>query len=432
MSYVQQRLPAILFTSVLLAIAVAPFQNCSRANFQNNSSESTDPKLGGGGVDGKMYSSYGNCVPQKIDVVSSLVISDNMKNAWMVRESCQDLAVPKVVDTTQLKIASDDNRTVMLGDRVFTLNSFSDGLTSAPLANVQKPGLLNAYPLRPVWKVAGVDYAVGMPNGTVLKNPASIALAGVAVDTVAHEVVVTGNNVTLDSYDFSLNGGWSVQINGAANTRIVNSLFVESASQGQAPIVADAATTNLYVGYSTIDGGGTNANPAQGTLIMMNGRGLVTEYCWLKNAPSNIFIFGYGGVGGGGSAIIRFNLVEDSGRRSGGGGSYLSIFSGSYNHFQVVFNTSYQTPGGTGAAGWNMDAPAIQTAEVGNNTMISTAPGAASYLMSSGASAGGAVLHDNYFDLSGAFGFAYPGTGAWANYKDNFDMKTAQPLPNNP
>jgi hypothetical protein len=305
-------------------------------------------------------------------------------------------------------------------------------LTTAPLANVQKPGLLNAYPLRPVWKVAGVDYAVGVPNGTALKNPASIVLTGVTVDIVAHEVVVTGNNVTLDGYDFSLNGGWSVQVNGAANTRIVNSLFAESASQGQAPIVADAATTNLYVGYSTIDGGGANANPTQGALIVMNGRSLVTEYCWLKNAPSNIFLFGYGGVGGGGSAIIRFNLVEDSGRRSGGGGAYLSIFAGSYNHFQVVFNTSYQTPGGTGATGWNMDAPAIQTAEVGNNTMISTAPGAASYLMSSGASANGAVLHDNYFDLSGASGFAYPGTSAWANYKDNFDMQTAQPLPDNP
>lgn len=426
-----RRLKAIIPILVTLALTQVAFLNCSPAKFQNNSREDLDPKLGGGGVDGKLYSSYGHCVPQKIDVVSALVIRDDMQKAWMVRESCQELPAPKEVDASQIKIASDDDRTVMFGDQVFTLNSFTDGLTGAPAATVQKPGLLNGYALRPVWKVAGVDFAVGLPSGTLLKDPALISLAGVTVNVALHAVVITGNNVTLDGYDFSLNGGWTVQINGAANTRIVNSLFVETASQGQPPIVTDAAATNLYVGYTTIDGGGTLASPSRGALIMMNGRGLIAEYCWLKNAPSNVFVFGDGSSGGG-SATIRYNLIEDAGRKTGGGGKYISIDSGNYDHIQVTFNTSYQTPGGTGTLGWNMDAPSARSVEAGYNTMITTAAGAAAYLLSSGPSAGAAVLHDNFFDLSGAFGFAYPGTSAWARYNDNFDMKTSQPLSDQP
>lgn len=433
MSNLFRRIQSALPFIVTLTVAVAPFQNCSRATFNTNSKEDLNPRQnGGGGVDGKTYASYGNCAPAKIDVVASMVIRDDMQKAWVVREDCQQLPAPKEVNAAQITVASDDKATVMFNGRVFSLKSFSDGLTAAPAASVQKPGLLNAYPLRPAWKVAGVDYPVGVPSGTVLKNPATLAIAGVAVNITSHELVVTGDRVLLDGYDFSLNGGWSVRLMGAANTRIVNSLFVESASQGAAPIMVDAASTDLYIGYSTIDGGGTNANPSQGALVAMNGRGLTVEYCWLKNAPSHIFVFGYGGVGGGGSASIRYNLIEDAGRSSGGGGTYLSIFSGAYDHFQVVFNTSYQTPGGTGTMGWNLDAPSILTGEVGNNTMISTATGAAAYLISSGANSAATVMHDNYFDLSGAFGFAYPGTGIWAAYRDNFDMKTAAQLSDNP
>jgi len=34
--------------------------------------------------------------------------------------------------------------------------------------------------------VAGVDYAVGIPQGTVLKDPATINMAGVTVDKNLH------------------------------------------------------------------------------------------------------------------------------------------------------------------------------------------------------------------------------------------------------
>lgn len=419
------------FILTVLAAITLLFQNCTRTSF-NSKSQDEEQKVGGGGVDGKLYSSYGNCVPSKIGVVAAIVIADDFQSAWMVREACAQLAAPRAINVNRIQIAADDRQSVMFDGRAYTTHAFNDGTLLAPAAVVQYPAMLASYATRPVWRVAGVDYAVGVPSSTVLKNPASIAIAGVTVNAVARQVIVTGNNVVLDGYDFSLNGGWSVRVIGADNTRIVNSLFIETASQTEVPITTDTAATNLYVGYSTIDGGGATPSPMEGALIAMNGRGLVTEYCWLKNAPSNIFVFGGLGVGGGGSVTIRYNLVEDAGRAGGGGGAYIRTGSGAYNHIQIVFNTSRQTPGGTGTAGWNLEPPSSLTAEVGNNVMVTTAAGAASYLMSAGPNIAAAVMHNNYFDASGAFGFAYPGSSVFAAYDANFNMINGQAFPTDP
>jgi hypothetical protein len=157
------------------------------------------------------------------------------------------------------------------------------------------------------------------------------------------------------------------------------------------------------------------------------------EYCWLKNAPSNIFDFGAQGVGGGGSSSIRFNLIEDAGRATGGGGAYIAFNGGAtYTDLQAVFNMSVQTPGGTGTAGWNMAPPQASTAEVGNNVMVTTAPGAASYLTSFGPGISAASNHDNYFDLTGAFGFAYPGASNYGGFSNNFKLTDGQKLTDQP
>lgn len=423
------------FFVVLTAVNIVLFMNCSGAKFKNSgdSQQQTpeNPKMGGGGIDGKPYYSYGECPAKPVDVVSSITVSNDFSRAWKTVENCTALAAPVAVDATRIKIAADDQSSIMFEGRAYITGPFSDGTTQASVAPIQRPALLNGYVKRPAWNVAGVDYAVGVPAATVLKNPAAINIPGVAVNLATHQVVVTANNVTLDGYDFSRDGGWSVRINGAASTRIVNSRFVETNSQASPPISTDAGASNLYVGYTYIDGGGAAASPSDGDLIQFNGRGLVTEYCVLKNAPSNIFHFA-GGTGGG-SLVIRFNLVEDSGRSTGGGGEYITFDSSAFNHIQVVFNTSYQTPGGTGTMGWNVDPDSVQTTETGNNVMIATAPGAAAYLTSIGTNTTAAVVHDNYFDLTGAFGFAYPGaSGPNSIFSFNYDMKSGTALPDNP
>src|SRR5262249_23644154 len=55
--------------------------------------------------------------------------------------------------------------------QVMAPGTYDDGLVNASAGSAQYPQALNAYFLRAPWHVAGVDYAVGVPAGTVLKDP---------------------------------------------------------------------------------------------------------------------------------------------------------------------------------------------------------------------------------------------------------------------
>ena len=165
-----------------------------------------------------------------------------------------------------------------------TTGTWADGFAAAPAGTAQHPTLLNGYVARAPWKVAGVDYSVGYPSGTVLKDPATISMAGVSVSP--GQVLITGDNITLDGYDFSLNGGYGVFIAGTAhNTTITNSNF-KVGSQHQAPIVWEGQ--NLTVTNNVLDGNNdTSVGPA-GLIEGFSPSGTLTvKYNWLKNGYSD-------------------------------------------------------------------------------------------------------------------------------------------------
>jgi len=74
---------------------------------------------------------------------------------------------------------------------------------SRPECTAQRPSALRHYRVRPVWRVAGVDYCVGPANDIAQKSPETVSIAGVRVNTGSRSITITGNNVTLDGYDFS-------------------------------------------------------------------------------------------------------------------------------------------------------------------------------------------------------------------------------------
>ena len=125
------------------------------------------------------------------------------------------------------------------------LNS-ADGSANAPSGTPQLANLLSGYAVRPSWNVAGVDYAVGVPSGTVLKDPSTISMAGVSVDVADHVINVSGNNVTLSGYDFSLDGGWAVSVNSGNNITIQDSKFVVG-STDQTPIYVSSSASNVTI-----------------------------------------------------------------------------------------------------------------------------------------------------------------------------------------
>src|SRR5215470_5385125 len=292
-----------------------------------------------------------------------------------------------------------------------------DGSSAAPACVTQHPPLLRAYRVRPPWRVAGVDYCVGYSTSTVLKSPATISMAGVKVNAATKSITVTGDNVTLDGYDFA---GWSV-VTQAANTRLVNSNFngVNPGGTQTSVISGTMTSSNLYVGYCTIDGltGGGHAE----FLVEMEGPGLTIEYSWLKNSNSDLI--GRHGVSGG-DLTIQYNLTEQAGM--GGAtthGDYLQVYGPQLDNVAIRYNTSVQVGGIT--QGWIIDN--AHSGEFSNNTLI----GDASYWVSANASTLTApfVVQNNDFVIGG-FGFAY---GGGANdgyplsvYVNNKDMVSGE------
>jgi hypothetical protein len=291
----------------------------------------------------------------------------------------------------------------------------------------QAPMLLNGEAARPSWKVAGVNYAVGPHSGVALKDPSSISMAGVSVNATTKTVTISGNKIILDGYNF---GSWNVVVTGA-NDGVKDSTFQVASGQTAVPIHGLSSASNLYVGYDTIDGGGASGavssdNTGLGSLVTMDGSGL-TLYCnWLKNAGTDMV-----DVGGGGSIVYKFNLLENGGMATLHA-DYLQVGSGTYN-IDAEFNTTYQGPTFAGSQGFMLEPYAsgvIAGGEVANNTMIAAGGGHNINYFVGVANAnlsGPVAVSNNYFDPTSAFGPWRPGeSGPNVTYSGNVNMTTGQ------
>jgi hypothetical protein len=290
--------------------------------------------------------------------------------------------------------------------------AYNDGSTNAPAGVApQHPTLLNGYAKRPPWKVAGVDYGVGIPAGTVLKSPKSIRITGVDIDSTAHRVWINTSNVTLDGYDFTT--GWDLVIGArgtANNTVIKNSKFNNDVTAGWHNV------TNLYVGYCEIDGMNQNG----GFQIFLNGgSGLTAEYNWFKNSSSDFI-----SVSDAGAIMIRYNLMEQNGT-PGTHPDWLQQLGTAFTTTSVLYNTAYKSTTGQGTQGFMVEG--TQTGEIGFNVMIAKGAGA-SYVtgMNMTVTTNTGLVHDNYVDLTNAYGFFYGNPPSYVTLCGNYNMVTGQ------
>jgi Bacterial Ig-like domain/Right handed beta helix region len=223
--------------------------------------------------------------------------------------------------------------------------SLGDGSANAPAGTPEFTSILNGYAARPAWNVAGVDYYVGTPSGTVLKNPSTISMAGVSVNSSSHVVTVSGSNVTLDGYDFSLNGGWQVNItNGANNVTVENSYFKVGANN-QDPIFAELAGS-ITILNNTFDGGASSGSDGSraSSMIYTGANTALIEYNRFTNFPND----GVDVVRNATSVVIQYNLFDtmssgsfhtDAVQTYGEGGIVQTIGS-----FLFQYNTEYMPP----------------------------------------------------------------------------------------
>ncbi len=115
----------------------------------------------------------------------------------------------------------------------YTITNHGAGCTSRPTivaslgAGAGGRIVPTVYQKRPPWNVPGVDYYVGLPAGTVLRDPTVSANLphGASYSAYSHMVTISTSNVTLDGFDFCT-PGVNVYVNGGlTGTVIQNSLF---------------------------------------------------------------------------------------------------------------------------------------------------------------------------------------------------------------
>lgn len=302
------------------------------------------------------------------------------------------------------------------------LLAVDDGSSSAPAGAAPRPDLLNGYAARPAWKVAAVDYGVGVPAGLALKDPladpAIVSNAKLSLDTSNRILRIRGDDVILDGYDFSLNGGYEITMESGSNAKIRNSrlLIVGTA----------AAARGLTIENCTLDPGG--ASGRGWTVINHSGRGLTVMHSWLRNFPNH----GIEANNGGGEITLKYNLIETGGLKSGGFFWLQLGGNAPYTSVVVEFNTLHQAAAVSNGEGIKFYWATSITGNISYNTMLATGPSTSMNYMvhvGGGSQFPGTVnadVHDNYMDLSAAAGPFYVGVNNDGNtraiYSNNKDL----------
>lgn len=345
------------------------------------------------------------------------------------------LIVIAVMSSISASVAGDANTPQSLTTPRISVVILGDGLANAPANTPQLPNLLSGYSVRPTWNVAGVDYAVGYASGTVLKAPSTISMAGVSVDSANHIINVSGSNVTLSGYDFSLNGGWQVSVNGGTNVAIENSKFVVG-SNGNTPIYVSPNASNVTIQNNLIDGAGTSAQ----ILIAADGAGTTTiQYNMIQNAWGQNLVMS--SDVGGENWIVQYNVIKNAGLgyNAGAHGDWIQTYNlpgHNTNSFEVNYNTFVQdTPIAAGrtqgisafSANSGSTAGGVQTESFNNNTFIANNGSYVNYgiILDTSRLIGTASIQNNYFDTTN-IGSANGGGGGW-EYVGNYNGSSGGP-----
>ena len=334
---------------------------------------------------------------------------------------------------------------------------YYDGSANAPSGAPQYSTLLSSYAAQPPWQVAGVDYAVGPQPGVALKDPTTINMPGVSLVTSGanHWIYITGNNVTLNGYDFTLDGGWTLVIEGQNDTISNFKIGVVSGSASppiQMPFGSGANNTTIE--HGTIDGGGAASSNLAGGCGIVDNSGLLTlQYCWIKN-------FTEGGVALGTttSSLIQYNLFDSAKFDDNFHSQFINAPQGASNTV-VQYNTFYQPAAASDGFPGFMVA-ALNDAGYANNANISgvvfnnnvgVGIGATGHVAGSPTDSSDAmedwvnftnsqngtalninpIAEDNYVTMSGTLhGFAYPlnGTVVTPTLANNVNMETGAQL----
>lgn len=233
-------------------------------------------------------------------------------------------------------------------------SSYTDGCAAAVPALTQITSVLSGYAARPPWNVAGMDYAVGVPTATTLQDPTTASLpSGAAYNSGTHTVTVSGSNVTLNGFDFSLHNQTLLVVTGA-NDIIENSKFVvgsNSSTTTRNAITFTSASTAPSLINCEVDGANLAGTLQLTSTIIVQSTGTVSfKYNYFHNSGEDMIDFSAST----GTMVndVRYNMWKDIGTQLAHQDTMqwfdTTIGSGSDIGFNTVYQTTDQSGGGNG------------------------------------------------------------------------------------
>ncbi|WP_294537161.1 hypothetical protein [uncultured Rhodoblastus sp.] len=217
------------------------------------------------------------------------------------------------------------------------------------------------YPARPPWNVAGVDYAVGVPDNITLKIPgvdplpphcyASITAPGVKINNINCQQD-GGAGITFDGWDFTVNGGIYLNITWAVTGPVVikNSKFAYGpnfapggAFANKIQIIQLVSAGSLLFQNNFVDANGPQqALDGAWQSFSINAGKFPMEFyynAFLRARARHITATGYGKPQG--DVKIKFNYFEGLTYKTNEAHGEIALFTwtGTMNSQEFAYNT---------------------------------------------------------------------------------------------
>lgn len=297
---------------------------------------------------------------------------------------------------------------------VATQGAVADGSANAPVStgnplyntiNTPKQGvafssMLARYPVRPSWKVAGIDYPVGINKSAIpLKDPSTIGTFVQGATFSAGQVQLPNSSsvITVDGFDFSLHGGCQIVLGGGAGQQIIQNCYFK-AGINKFNAIFDGGTTiqSVLLKYNVFDGNSPAfefLNPGQTAgYVSVNARSYEQYYNYFLNAQAEHVVAG-GSVTNGLLWKSSFNVYSQAGYGGylGDHGDIVQMYGGipgckmanvSISYDTIVIDDT-NTAGDTAKGGWGCQGFSISSADnyglvtpaftFSNNTICGTA-----------------------------------------------------------
>lgn len=226
-------------------------------------------------------------------------------------------------------------------------NAPTDGSGDAPTGTPQYPTYfsnlngISAYPVRPSWNVAGVDYRVGINtsyNGNLLDPStidSSIATVGGQLGSDSDQNTNTleiQKDCTLDGYDFTLSGGYAIVTNG-------HNVTISNSSLQNLAVYAETSDSTVTLLYNEFDGLGANAETDFGAIVLLQtGVKLIAKYNYFKDAGSDVIDMTTQ------DCTLLYNLFDTMGWSVGAHADAIQFAGdGTANNVNIMYNTYVQS-----------------------------------------------------------------------------------------